>query len=219
VVAVENPRRYRSDLRVEQAASTRERIVDAAISSFAELGYAKTTMAQIARRAGVSVETVHKNGPKAALLDAAVLVASVGLETHDDILQSAYAEQLVSPTDPRESLRNSVRLVLDFNAGSVGVWRAYSAAADTDPAINARWRILNLSIRDNLARVLDHWAARGWLRSDSSRDDLLATLWTITSVEGYDRLTAQLGWSDDHYLEWLETTGERLLFAPIDANG
>ena len=59
---------YVSPLRDAQAAATRRRILTAAAQAFAESGYAGTSLAAIARRAGVSTETVKQNGPKAALV-------------------------------------------------------------------------------------------------------------------------------------------------------
>ena len=61
-------RSYRSELRQQQAESTRLRILDAAAELFADAGYARTTLAKIAAAAGVSAETVQGQGPKAALL-------------------------------------------------------------------------------------------------------------------------------------------------------
>ncbi len=68
----EQTRRYRSELRRQQAEQTRERIVAAAAELFAAEGYARTTLAKIAAAAGVSTETVQTHGPKAALMVAAV---------------------------------------------------------------------------------------------------------------------------------------------------
>ncbi|MEE6311521.1 TetR family transcriptional regulator, partial [Plantactinospora veratri] len=68
-------RTYRSELRDRQAAETRRRVVEAAIEVFGQHGYQAATFAQIARRAGVSVETVRRHGPKAAIMWAAVEVA------------------------------------------------------------------------------------------------------------------------------------------------
>ena len=53
------PRIYRSELRQQQAAQTRRRIIEAAIEEFSHNGYQAATLAQIAKRAGVSIETVH----------------------------------------------------------------------------------------------------------------------------------------------------------------
>ena len=52
-------RPYRSPLREAQAAATRTRILDAALDTFLERGYAGTSVAAIARAAGVSPETVY----------------------------------------------------------------------------------------------------------------------------------------------------------------
>src|SRR6266699_5200558 len=52
-------RRYRSTRRDEQASETRLRIIRAAHDLFISEGYGRTTIAEIARVAGVSVETVY----------------------------------------------------------------------------------------------------------------------------------------------------------------
>ena len=85
-------RRYRSDLRRQQAELTRERIVTAAAELFAAEGYARTTLAKIAAAAGVSAETVQLYGPKAALMVAAVEYA---LEPRDPAEIRARVRELV----------------------------------------------------------------------------------------------------------------------------
>ena len=50
-------RTYRSSVREEQARRTRQAILDAARRLFAEQGYAATTIAQVAKAAGVAVDT------------------------------------------------------------------------------------------------------------------------------------------------------------------
>src|SRR6478672_11116847 len=80
-------RPYRSDLRQEQAAQTRLRVVQAAVRLFGRDGYRATTFAQLATEAGVSVKTVQENGPKSALLQAAVELASFGVEGETDFFR------------------------------------------------------------------------------------------------------------------------------------
>ena len=80
----DSPRPYRSTLREQRAAATRLRVVRAAVELFSHQGYAATTFAQLARAAGVSVETVRKHGPKSALLRAALELASFGVEGETD---------------------------------------------------------------------------------------------------------------------------------------
>lgn len=52
------PRKYSMEVRAEQAAHTRERILDAALASYRERGIAATSLQAIARRAKVSAATV-----------------------------------------------------------------------------------------------------------------------------------------------------------------
>src|SRR5688500_12088486 len=94
-------RTYRSELRQRQAAQTRRRIVEAAIEVFSENGYQAATFAQIAKRAGVSIETVQKHGPKTALLWAAVEVASFGVEGRNlDFFATKYGTAMLQVSDP-----------------------------------------------------------------------------------------------------------------------
>src|SRR6185312_14047209 len=52
-------RRYESARRQEQARGTRLRVIDAARDLFVAKGYGRTTMADVAQRAGVATETVY----------------------------------------------------------------------------------------------------------------------------------------------------------------
>jgi hypothetical protein len=56
-------RRYSSPLRRENAEATRLRIVEAARELMLERGYAATTMADVAARAGVAVQTLYTSCP------------------------------------------------------------------------------------------------------------------------------------------------------------
>jgi AcrR family transcriptional regulator len=72
-------RPYVAPVRVEQAAETRRRVLQAAIEAFAANGWAGTTLADIARAAGVTPQAVHLSvGAKPELLIAAVGLAVAG---------------------------------------------------------------------------------------------------------------------------------------------
>ncbi len=65
-------RRYNTSRRHEQARENREQIIRAAHDLFVGHRYGRTTIADVAREAGVSAETVYKAfGNKPALLRAA----------------------------------------------------------------------------------------------------------------------------------------------------
>lgn len=90
-------RRYSSELRAKQAEATRDKVVSAAVGLFAERGYAASTMPEIARRAGVSTETVQANGPKLALLREAINLVSFGGTTDTDVRATPSARRCSAP--------------------------------------------------------------------------------------------------------------------------
>jgi Bacterial regulatory proteins, tetR family len=74
------PRGYPSTLRHEQAALTRARIIDAARTAFVTNGYLGSTLAAVARDAGVCVQTVYNvGGGKAVLLKTVYDVTLAGM--------------------------------------------------------------------------------------------------------------------------------------------
>ena len=127
-------RTYNSTRRSRQAAQTREEIVTAAIELFGETGWAGTTLAAIAKRAGVAVETIYSGfGSKKGLLRAAMDVAVVG-----DVEEIPLADRPESlrlgdgPLDQRR--RAAAALIADIHERSIGVWRALveATASGTD---------------------------------------------------------------------------------------
>ncbi|MBA2773953.1 MAG: TetR family transcriptional regulator, partial [Nocardioidaceae bacterium] len=66
-------RAYRSVLRTEQAAATRRQVLRAARELFTRQGYADTTVAAVAARARVSVDTIYASvGRKPQLMLAVI---------------------------------------------------------------------------------------------------------------------------------------------------
>ena len=57
-------RRYEQRARAEKAAETRQRITEATLALHAEVGPARTTVAEVARRAGVQRLTVYNHFPE-----------------------------------------------------------------------------------------------------------------------------------------------------------
>ena len=82
---------YRSELRARQARETRARIIAAAGELFARQGYQATTIAAIARAAGVSGETVKTAASKAELLIAAFEVTFSGYEGAESLTDTDVA--------------------------------------------------------------------------------------------------------------------------------
>lgn len=196
-------RRYTSELREQQAAATRERVVRAAAELFAARGYAGTSLPQIARAAGVSTETVQAHGPKANLLRAAIDLLSFAADDGTPLLETPLGAEFLRATSAEDAARISAGVLTQVNAATHGIWLAFSEAARTDQALAREFTTMARGIRSENLTVLRLWRERGWLRDDVG-DDLLAQ-WSdlIVSVEVFDRVVRVEGSTVDEYRELL----------------
>src|SRR4051794_39590248 len=137
---VEAPRRrYSSRLRQQQASQTREQVLAAAAELFAQSGWAGTTVAAIALRAGVAVETVYSGfGSKKQVLRAVVDFAAVG-----DVEPVPLADREVFASlgegDRERRLAAGAELLSDVQHRVARLWRTVGEAAASDDEIDG-WR-------------------------------------------------------------------------------
>jgi AcrR family transcriptional regulator len=92
-------RTYELKARAERQAQTRSRIVDATVALHAEIGPARTTVSEIARRAGVTRLTVYNHFPEDGELFAACQHAFLDRHPLPDLAP------LLAIEDPRERVR------------------------------------------------------------------------------------------------------------------
>jgi AcrR family transcriptional regulator len=196
------PRRYHSELRRQQAEQTRLRIVAAAAELFAELGYARTTLAKIAAAAGVSPETVQAHGPKAALMIAAVEYAAFAVTGDHNVLDLEVGQRFVAISDREDAVEFLVTEQTAVHERSARVTQALLGAAATDPDLDGYLNELIAGIGRQIRRLLEICRGRGWLRDDVPFDELVETVVVISSFETYSRIVHRDGWSLDAYRDW-----------------
>src|SRR6201992_2683406 len=148
-------RAYRSELRQKQAELTRSQVVAAAAELFAADGYARTTFAKIAAAAGVSVETVQGQGPKAALLIAAAEFAGVGVSGQENLLDLDVGRQLIANDDPRDALDVVASLATDVHERTAQLAPALFGGANSDPELDQYLNGFIAGINGQIRRVLD----------------------------------------------------------------
>ncbi|WP_368497427.1 TetR/AcrR family transcriptional regulator [Herbiconiux sp. A18JL235] len=209
------PRSYTSALRAEQAANTRQRILDAAASCFAASGYAGTSLADIAAAAGVSVETVKLNGPKRELLMGAFEQAFSGSEGRETIAEREVGRDIRSRVDDEEFLRGYLHFVAEANRRTSGLWASFLSAASSDPLVKESLDDLLARRRKDFAAAVDELVRRGLVAADTPpkrRAELAAALSFLVSPESHQQLVEQSGWSMKRYEEWLREVLGRVIF-------
>ena len=151
-----NPRRrYHSPLRLGQAEQTRRRILSAARQLFAERGFTATTVAAVARAAGVSPDTIYVSlGGKRGLLEGVLEMAISGLDDPSAMREQRLREELGQLSDPHQRLREWVRYSCQVLARTSPVHAVIRGAADSDAfAAELRRRLLQRRLQGQTATV------------------------------------------------------------------
>jgi AcrR family transcriptional regulator len=181
-------RAYQSVHRQRQADATRRQILRAARRLFAERGYAATSMADIARRAGVAVQTIYAScGSKRelvlALVDAIDAEADVG----------SLAERIAETDDPREVLAVSVRLSRRLNERCGDIIEALLSASSVEPEAAAAAAEGKRRHRQGSARSAEKLQAMGALRDGLTSAQAGALISTLTWQSVFAELRAEHG--------------------------
>lgn len=198
------PRAYRSELRARQAQETRARIIAAAADLFASQGYQATTIAAIAREAGVSAETVKTTASKAELLIAAFEVTFSGSEAAETLTDTEVAAGVLDLSD-KVFLDAVLSQITTANARGHALWTVLLGAALSDPVVDAALRAILDRRRADYRLLVSELGRRGLAAELDDADAAADALSFLLSPESYQQLVAQSGWTADRYASWLRT--------------
>jgi AcrR family transcriptional regulator len=214
---VKNSRRkYHSPLRADQAEQTRRSILESAFRLFAESGYAGTTIAAVAKDAGVAPETIYLSlGGKRGLLEGAIEMAITGAEdgaTHEDTWWTTVAEL----PGTSERLEKMVVYSCRILARTRPIHAVIRGAADKETFAAALGRRL---LQDRLTAQTER--IRNYLYDDLrpglSLEQAGQRYCALASPELYYLLTVELGWTADEHRSWLTDLLTTELLAPRTA--
>lgn len=208
-------RRYDSRRRQAQAEQTRQDVLAAAGDAFLARGYAGTTLAAVARDAGVVVETIYRGfGGKAGLFKAVVeaAVAGGGARAQVPVEERPAIRAVIDETDPRRQVQRYAATQPGIHARMGPLMRVLAGAAATDPELARVQREMDDFRLAGLGRFAQLLADRGALRPELSAEQARDIIWTMCSHAVYEQLVIQRGWSPQQYRSWLaDTLGRALL--------
>jgi AcrR family transcriptional regulator len=185
-------------LRDQHAAVTREAILRAARELFAEFGFARTSIKQLAARAGVAVQTIYDTfGSKAD-----VLMAMADLiDEEAGVLE--LAATIAKTDDPRELVRLFARIRRQIRERCSDLVQMLREGAAVEPAAAAAWAEGRRRRHEGLGRVMQRLQARGALKAGLSAPRAADVAAALVVDEACDVLVEQRGWTYDEYEAWL----------------
>ncbi len=205
-------RPYHSPRRVEQAAATRHAVLAAARERFIENGYTATTVAEIAERARVSVDTVYVTvGRKPALLRELVETAISGTDQTVPAVERDYVARMRAADTARQALTIYAQAITAIQQRMAPVFLALRDAATNDPDCASLWTEIAQRRATNMRAMAVRLRATGELRDDLTNDQIADIIWSMNAAEYWDLLVRQRDWTPAQFTDWLTDAWHRLL--------
>ncbi|HEY2490218.1 MAG TPA: helix-turn-helix domain-containing protein [Streptosporangiaceae bacterium] len=185
--------RTRPDRRQAMADQTRHDILQAARQLFARRGYAATSVTDIAREAGVAVQTIYarlgsKRGMLMALIDLIDEEADVG----------GLVAGVRAAGTPEDALAAEVRLTRAFQERCGDIIGALFAAAAAEPDLAAAVAEGQRRHRDGARLTVARITELGGLRADLAPEHAAALIAIATTQQAWHELrdAYRLSWDD-----------------------
>ncbi|WP_156670092.1 MULTISPECIES: TetR/AcrR family transcriptional regulator [unclassified Mycobacterium] len=194
----EPPRRYDSTRRRQQAQHNRHAVLAAARRRFLAQGYAATTIAEIARDAAVSVETVYKTfATKAGVLKALFDVSVAGDDEPIPMVERDVIQEVADATEAVDKLELYAKHLVASMPRSAPVQLLARDGAAVSPDAAAVWKQIRDETLTGMTMFASDLARTGQLRVNArqARD----ILWTYHAPELYELLVLERGWSISRY--------------------
>lgn len=191
-------RRYLSPRRQLQAEQTRAVVIAAAGRVFSQRGWVATNMRDVAREAGVSVETLYAGfESKAGLLNVVLDVAVVGDDEPVAFAARAEAAAMGTGMTLETRARTAARVVTAINTRIYRLDQALRQGAAVEAVLAERLVAGETRRRADVASAATMVAQRAM--TDVEVDEIAA----LSSSAVYDLLVRSSGWGNAAYERWL----------------
>jgi AcrR family transcriptional regulator len=213
-VASSVKRSYDNERRTAQSQDTKQRILEAARRRLTAKGYRATTVAQVARDAGVHHDTIYSLvGRKPEMLRELIEMAISGAEGPVAPEEREYVQRMLVEPDPRQKLAIYAGAMQAIQTRMAPLLLALRDASSTESEAEQVWEEISERRAANMRRLVVG-LGDGVLRPGLSVDTAADIIWATASSEVFLLLTTERHWSLGQYEEWLHDTWCRLLLAP-----
>lgn len=210
---VKATRAYNSPRRTERAAQTRRAILASARDLFVSQGYAASTIAEIASRADVAVDTVYATiGRKPALMRELVESAISGTDTAAPPEEREYVQRTIAARTARAKFAAYANGLVAIHQRLAPIFLSLRDAGIVDPDCAALWKEISERRAANMLRFAADLRGTGEIRSSLTDQEVADIIWSMNAAEYFDLLT-QRGWSPQQIGTWLADAWARLLLA------
>lgn len=201
-------RRYDNQRRTAAAALRRHGIIQAAAELFTERGYARTSIDEVAIRAGVAPDTVYAAvGRKPQLLLAAHDLLLAEGRTDDTggpvaASQRQYVHEVRAASGARAKIAAYAQGLARVLPRAAPLLEALREAGRVDQECRAVWESVERRRAANMRLLARDLRDTGELREDLDNDTVADLIWSMNSSAYYTSLTSR-GWTPERYTTML----------------
>ena len=197
-------RSYDASRRREQARERRLAVVLAARELFGRDGFRLTTIAAIAKHAGVSAESVYKGfGTKAALAKAVFDLALAGDDEPVPVAERPSMQAVRDEPDVRRKIELFAAGLAQRQARSAPVQILIRDGRHVDDSLDPIWQKMHDEGLAGMTALGRHLLETGQLRDGIDLGEVRDVLWNYLAIDHYERLVLTQGWSLERYARWL----------------
>lgn len=199
-------RSYDARRRQEAAGEARNRVLASSRALFLAQGYGRTTIAAIARAAGVSKEFIYKGfGGKPGLVRAIFEQSLLGAGGPPAEERSDRAQ--ATATDPRELMEQFGRFISEVSPlGSPVYLLIRDAAASGDQDMLGLLRDVDDERYQRMLHNARQVLGRGFLRPGLTVEEVADVFFMCTSPELYETLVLKRGWRAERFGTFMART-------------
>ncbi len=191
-----------------EKADTRTRILDAAWRLL-EAGHGSgVTMGDIAKTAGISRQAVYLHFPTRAEL----LIATTRYLDDVKNVDARLAASRNAATG-LERLRAFIEAWGNYIPEVYGVAKALRSMKDTDQAADLAWVDRMEAVRQGCQAAVKALQDDGDLAPEHSVKEATDILWSLLSVQTWEQLTQECGWSQRRYITTMKSLAGKMLVA------
>jgi AcrR family transcriptional regulator len=213
-------RPYDSSGRRARAAETRRQVVEAANRLFVANGFSGTTIAAVARAAGVSAPTLYAAfSSKAELLRSAIDLALAGDDEPVAVADRPLAQWVHEADTAVELLSRYAVMMGNLAERAAPIYMVLVAAADVEPGLADLLADFEKQRLRASTRIAEGVRDRGGLPDARSLTDARDTVWVCNAPEVYVWLTTKRRWSNKRYVSWARNTLIKLVIEPPASDG
>lgn len=206
-------RKYDASARRAAAEQTRDRVLAAAKELFVSRGYARTSVADIAELAGVSVDTVYAavgRKPKLVLTVVDMVLASSSQPKPAE--QRDYVKGIKAAETAADKIATYATALGRLMPTVAPLLLALRDAGLTDPECRATWEHVSERRAANMLLFAADLRVTGELRDDLTDQDVADLVWSTNGPEWFAAYTSR-GHAADAYAGVLADLWTRVLLA------